>query len=315
MLLLDQTKLPHQQVWLTITTWQQAADAINQMAVRGAPAISICASYALVLAAKNGENVLAVSEELLKTRPTAVNLQNALARLTALGSLSAENLEPEAIALEAEDKEICNKIATHGLSILPHQPQILTICNTGALATAGDGTAMAVIKAAHRDRLPLFVWSCETRPRLQGLKLTAWELQEEGIPFASVVDSAAGLLMAQGKVNVVIVGADRIAANGDTANKIGTYMLAVLAKHHQIPFYVAAPSTTFDPTCYSSNQIPIEERASSEITQIMGQDIASPDIPVYNPAFDVTPAALITGFITEHAASACLLDCFPGNYS
>ena len=191
------------------------------------------------------------------------------------------------------------EIGRHGAELVPQNANILTICNTGALATAGHGTALGVIRSAHQQGKNIHVWSCETRPRQQGLRLTAYELKHEGIPFHSISDGMAATLMQQGKVDFVIAGADRIAANGDTANKIGTYMLAVLAKHHNIPFTIAAPSSTFDPTIPDGSHIPIEERSATELTHIEGVQIGPDDCPVYNPGFDVTPGELITAIITE----------------
>lgn len=299
LLLLDQRQLPHQETWLKLSTWEDCTEAIKTMAVRGAPAIAICGSYGLALAAQAGDDIHEVAQRLLATRPTAVNLQTELKRLLALSDHSAPAIEAEAVQIEAEDREICQCIGQNGLSLLPARPRILTICNTGALATGGDGTALAIIRAASHSGFQPFAYSCETRPRLQGLRLTAWELLQEEIPFASIADSAAAILMQSGKVDIVLVGADRIATNGDTANKIGTLSLAILAHHFKIPFVVAAPSTTFDPATRSGHEIEIEERAGEEITHIEGVRIAPDGTPTFNPAFDVTPAALITSFVTE----------------
>lgn len=297
--LLDQRDLPHRETWLELHTWQECADAIRSMAVRGAPAIGLCGSYALALAALAGDDIPLVASSLLATRPTAVNLQICLNRILALSGHTFEAIEAEAKRLEAEDRELCHRIGQNGLLIIPESARILTICNTGAIATAGDGTALAIIRAAHRTGKNPFVYSCETRPRLQGLRLTTWELLQEGIPFAAIADSAAASLMQEAKVDLVLAGADRIVANGDTANKIGTLSLAILARHFRIPFYIAAPTTTFDPTTLTGREIEIEERSEDELTSINGVRIAPTGTPVYNPAFDVTPASLISGFVTE----------------
>lgn len=300
LLLLDQRQLPHQTSWLTIRTWQGAEEAIRTMAVRGAPAIGICAAYGLALAALTGDSVEAAAEALNASRPTAVNLRLAVERILALPDRSFDSVAAEAQRIEREDADLCEAIAEHGQELVPQGANIMTICNTGAIATGGDGTALAIIRKAHRLGKEIHVWSCETRPRLQGLRLTAWELLQEGIPFHSIADSAAASLMAARKVDLIVAGADRIAANGDTANKIGTLMLAVIAKHFQIPFCVAAPSTSCDPSIASGAQIPIEERSADELTAIEGIAIAPEGTPVFNPAFDVTPAELITAHVMEN---------------
>lgn len=298
-MLLDQRRLPHEDAWLRLETPADAAEAIRDMAVRGAPAIGITAAYAMALAAKIGEDPASAANKLKASRPTAVNLFWAVDRMLRVEPWTLETALSEAKTLELEDVQMNLAIGEHGMTLLQPGFRILTVCNTGALATGGHGTALGIIRSMHYEGHEVFVYSCETRPRQQGLRLTAYELLKEGIPFASIADGAAGYLMAMGKVDCVIAGADRIAANGDTANKIGTYGLAVLARHHGIPFYVAAPSSTLDPSLESGNGIPIEERDASEITQIDGHEIAPSGCPVWNPAFDVTPGDLISAIVTE----------------
>lgn len=296
LLLLDQRELPAREAWLRLERWEQVAEAIRDMAVRGAPAIGIAAGYGLALAAASEEDWEAASGGLAATRPTAVNLHAALRRVGAAGRAGA--LEA-AHALAAEDVELNRRIAVHGAALVPDGAAALTLCNTGSLATGGGGTAFGVLVEAWRQGRLSSVWSCETRPRLQGLRLTAWELLREGVPFRSIVDSAAASLMAAGKVGLVVVGADRIAQNGDTANKVGTYMLAVCARHHGIPFYVAAPGTTLDPACLRGDAIPIEERDAAEVTHVEGVAVAPEGCPVFNPGFDVTPGGLVDAIVTE----------------
>ena len=297
--LLDQRLLPAQEVWLTLSTCEEVAEAIRDMAVRGAPAIGIAAGYGLALAAIENIDLKRAAEGLVATRPTAVNLRWACERILALGTADPKTIEREAQRIEAEDLAMNEAIGKHGAALIPHGAGVLTICNTGGLATAGHGTALGVIRTAHVEGKDIRVYSCETRPRQQGLRLTAWELMQEGIPFESIADSAAAALIASGKVACVIVGADRIAANGDTANKIGTLTLAVLANHFEIPFYVAAPSSTLDPNLSSGDNIPIEERSAEELTHVEGVAIGPAGCPVWNPAFDVTPGNLITAIVTE----------------
>jgi methylthioribose-1-phosphate isomerase len=299
--MLDQRLLPLQETWLELTTWQHVAEAIKDMAVRGAPAIGIAAAYGMALAARSGDDLNLAKDGLAASRPTAVNLFWALDRIGRLTDPTPETVLAEAKSIELEDLQCNLGIGHNGNQLLSDHPRILTICNTGSIATAGHGTALGIVRTAHYEGKDVFVYSCETRPRLQGLRLTAWELAKEGIPFQSIADSAAASLMRAGKVDCVIVGADRIAANGDTANKIGTYSLAVLAKHHGIPFYVAAPTSTLDPSIPTGELIPIEERSAEEITHIEGVQIAPDDCAVYNPAFDVTPGELITAIITDDA--------------
>lgn len=294
LLLLDQRGLPARESWLRLAAWQEVAEAIEQMAVRGAPAIGIAAAYGLALAERAGTSLEEAAAGLASTRPTAVNLEAALRRV-----LAAPDALEEAHAIAREDRRTNAAIAAHGAALVPEGCRALTICNTGSLATGGGGTAFGILAEAWRQGKLAYAWSCETRPRLQGLRLTAWELLREGVPFASIVDSAAASLMAAGKVDLVVAGADRIARNGDTANKVGTYMLAVCARHHGIPFYVAAPRSTLDPDCPDGSTIPIEERAAEEVTEVEGVRVAPDGCPVYNPGFDVTPAPLVTAVVTE----------------
>ena len=312
--LIDQTRLPHELVTLTFSDYRRLADAISTMKIRGAPAIGIAAAYGVVLGVQDLEEGAKLDgcfeeivETLKSTRPTAVNLFWALERMTqafhahrktALPVLRERLLE-EAKRIHEEDIEANRQIGKKGAQLLPDDATVLTHCNAGALATGGYGTALGVVRAAWEAGKLKKVLVDETRPRLQGARLTAWELQRDGIPLELVTDSAAGALMARGEVDAVIVGADRIAANGDTANKIGTYSLAVLACHHEIPFYIAAPISTIDGSMADGTRIPIEERDREEITHVQGVQIAPADVPVRNPAFDVTPAGLITAIITE----------------
>ncbi len=297
--MLDQRVLPTQERWITLSTHQEVAVAIRDMVVRGAPAIGIAAAYGMALAAKNGADRAEAHAILAASRPTAVNLFWALDRISSMNSWKFEAVLAEAKQIEEEDIKMNLAIGSAGAQLVKPGWSILTICNTGALATGGHGTALGVIRSAYAADPTIQVYSCETRPRQQGLRLTAYELTKDQIPFHSIADSAAGMLMRQGKVNMVVAGADRIAANGDTANKIGTYMLAVLATHHGIPFYIAAPSSTLDRTLETGDLIPIEERSSEELTHIEGIQVGPDGCPVWNPAFDVTPGELITGIITE----------------
>jgi methylthioribose-1-phosphate isomerase len=308
--LLDQRKLPAEEQWLACQSSEQVSDAIRQMVVRGAPAIGISAAYGIALAARAlGERaslaaLAADFDALAASRPTAVNLFWALDSMRRCGqSLSGnalvEALSAHACHIHADDVARNRAIGTHGAALLPVGKAVYTHCNTGALATGGHGTALGIIRSAHEQGTLPHVYAGETRPWLQGARLTAWELQRDGIPVTLVVDSCAGHLMARGDVGAVIVGADRITANGDTANKIGTYGLAVLARHHGIPFIVAAPCSTIDLSLASGDAIAIEERDSAEITALAGQPIAAPGVDAFNPAFDVTPASLVTAIVTE----------------
>jgi methylthioribose-1-phosphate isomerase len=319
--ILDQTRLPSEVVWLDCRDVGQVAEAIRALRVRGAPLIGITAAMGAALGAltlytddprRFEKEFDAICGTLAATRPTAVNLFWALRRmrqtLTALlgnrnSSIEAvqKGLIEEARRIHEEDITSNRAIGRHGAALFPAEGGILTHCNTGALATGGYGTALGVIRAAHGAGKRIQVYVDETRPVLQGSRLTMWELMQEKIPATLITDNMAGYLMKQGKIAACIVGADRIAANGDTANKIGTYSVAVLARAHGIPFYVAAPSTTVDLSTPSGEKIPIEERPPEEIRTVFGKVSISPaDSPVYNPAFDVTPAALITAIITEN---------------
>ena len=297
--MLDQRVLPGREVWLELATYQDVVEAIKSMVVRGAPAIGVAAAYGMALAALHGEPREEASARLAASRPTAVNLFWAIDRINSLPEWRFEAVLAEARSIEAEDLEMNHAIGRNGAELIGNGWNILTVCNTGSLATAGHGTAFGVIHTAHSDGKAIHVYSCETRPRQQGLRLTAYELMKEGIPFHSIADGVAASLMRAGRVDCVIAGADRIAANGDAANKIGTYSLAVQAHHHRIPFFVAAPSSTFDLSIASGDLIPIEERDNSELTHIEGIQIAPLNTPVYNPAFDVTPGDLIDAIITE----------------
>lgn len=298
--MLDQRELPHREIWLRLYNSEDVANSIRDMAVRGAPAIGIAAAYGMALAAKDGRNLVDADACLAASRPTAVNLFWALSRMRSHWPDGFESLVKEAQAIEQEDLAMNLAIGKAGAELLPQNARVMTICNTGALATAGHGTALGIIRSAHEMGKVSLVYACETRPRQQGLRLTAYELLKENIPFQSIADSVAASLMKAGRVDCVVAGADRIAANGDTANKIGTYMLAVLAKYHQVPFYIAAPTSTLDPKIATGQDIPIEERSSSELTECEGIPIAPAQTPVFNPAFDVTPGDLIDAIVTEH---------------
>jgi methylthioribose-1-phosphate isomerase len=314
--LLDQTRLPLEIKYLKCTDYPDVAGAIKCLAVRGAPAIGAAAAYGLALAAQRIKagakeefvaNVEEVARQLAATRPTAVNLSWALERLLQKlrgvdsgdpGALRAALLE-EAHAIYSEDVAGNRKMGEYGQELIPDGARILTHCNAGALATAGYGTALGVIRAAREAGKNVSVFADETRPLLQGARLTAWEMLQEGIPVTLITDNMAGYLMAMKKVDLVIVGADRIAANGDVANKIGTYGVAVLAGEHGIPFYVAAPLSTVDLSLPAGDRIPIEEREHHEVTSFAGQPVAPPGVKVWNPAFDVTPNRLVTAIITD----------------
>ena len=298
LLLLDQRRLPHEEVWLELRDHIRVAEAIKSMAVRGAPAIGCTAAYGFVLGVRSGDKPEKVYEVLRNTRPTAYNLFWALDRMME-ALRSGRDLEEEAISIEKEDYEANRRMGELGNELIPEEANILTHCNTGALATAGWGTALGVIRSAHYAGKKVHVWVDETRPYLQGARLTAWELLKEGIPHRLITDSTAGFLMKKGLVDLVIVGADRITARGDVANKIGTYALSVLAKEHGVPFYVAAPSSTFDLSIKSGEDIPIEERSEEELRNCLGSPIAPEKTPALHIAFDVTPAENITAIITE----------------
>ncbi|MFW0855345.1 S-methyl-5-thioribose-1-phosphate isomerase [Cronobacter dublinensis] len=306
--ILDQQALPQQKNWLPADTVDALVGHIHALRVRGAPLIGLSASLLLALLAEHGmtRDALGQALEVLRAaRPTAVNLMNNLDRMKqALAQPDyATALGAEALRLVQEDRELCERIARAGSALVTPGSRLLTHCNTGGLATAGVGTALGVIARAHEEGNVANVWVDETRPLLQGGRLTAWELGELGVPYQLITDSMAASLMAQRLVDAVWVGADRIAANGDVANKIGTYSLAVLAKYHDVPFYVAAPQTTLDPACPNGAAIPIEQRAAAEVTGVAGSfgavQWAPEEARVYNPAFDVTPASLISGWVLD----------------
>ena len=312
--LLDQTRLPVEEVWNTYTDYRKGADAIRRLVVRGAPAIGVAAAYALCLAAMEykGQNpeefqksMAAASAGLAASRPTAVNLFWALDRMgLALGAAGcgAEALPiliREAEAIHREDVAMNRAIGAAGAAIVPHGARILTHCNAGAIATGGYGTALGVVRSAFTQGKVEMVYCDETRPLLQGARLTAWELVKDGIPATLITDNMAASLMAQGKIDLVLLGCDRMAANGDFANKIGTYGVAVLAHYHGIPFYSVLPSSTIDLSIPDGSHIPIEQREASEVTHFAGVRTAPEGVGVYNPAFDVTPHRLLTGIITE----------------
>ncbi|MEM9644485.1 MAG: S-methyl-5-thioribose-1-phosphate isomerase [Planctomycetota bacterium] len=305
--LLDQTKLPGQLCRLNCQTVDQAHDAIYRLVVRGAPAIGIAAAYGVLLAGSkaNRADYVAAMEKLATSRPTAVNLFWALDRMRATLNSHVDDetlrarLTQEAILIHDEDRKMCRAIGRNGAELLQDCRNVLTHCNAGGLATSMWGTALAPIYHLHEQGHAIHVYADETRPLLQGARLTAWELSNAGVPVTVLTDSMAGGLMRQGKIDAVIVGADRIAHNGDVANKIGTYPLAVLAKHHGLPFYVAAPTNTFDHALESGEGIPIEERPRDEVANPLGIPWVPLAANVINPAFDVTPADLITAIITE----------------
>lgn len=294
--LLDQRFLPHEIRWVRCADAQSTAAAIKDMVVRGAPAIGISAAYGYVAEAIAGGDLDIARGKLLSSRPTAVNLRWALELLSQTDSV--DSLLAIAKRIHQEDIGINKAIGDHGAAILPPQATIYTHCNTGTLATGGWGTALGVVRSAHQSGQLKMVFAGETRPYLQGARLTAWECAEENIPCTLVTDSTAAALMAANKIDAVIVGCDRVANNGDTANKIGTLGLAVLANHYQIPFYIAMPTSTLDRSCPSGHDIPIEERPPAEVRGF-GDVIWAADVAVFNPAFDVTPAKLIAGWITE----------------
>lgn len=312
--LLDQRRLPAEQVWLKYGDSDVVAKAIKDMVVRGAPAIGITAAFGVVLAARQAWELAAVNwkqamtaplARLAESRPTAVNLHWAIQRMTALyetlpNNESAEQtLLKEARAIHAEDIAANHLMGQLGADLITPNSTVLTHCNAGALATGGFGTALGVIRQGYADGKIVQVYADETRPWLQGSRLTAWELQQDNIPVTLQADGAAAALMATGKLDWVIVGADRITANGDVANKIGTYMLAILAKYHGVKVMVVAPTSTIDWQLHSGDDIPIEQRAEYEVTMINGQQLAPEGVPALNPAFDVTPASLIDAIVTE----------------
>ncbi|HEX2123880.1 MAG TPA: S-methyl-5-thioribose-1-phosphate isomerase [Thermoanaerobaculia bacterium] len=321
--LLDQRLLPRQEVWVPCRTATEVAAAIRTMLVRGAPAIGVAAAFGMAIAAQRGENLDAAAAELKRARPTAVNLAWAVDRMLAKchperseGSSTAREgrsfgvfapqddtlareLAAEAEAINREDVESCMRIGRFGAELLGERATVLTHCNAGALATAGYGTALGVIRAAVEGGKRISVFADETRPFLQGARLTAWELQRDEIDVTLITDSMSGHFFQQGAFDAVIVGADRIAANGDTANKIGTYTVAVLAQAHGVPFYVAAPLSTIDRSAPDGSAIPIEERSAEEVVEVFGARVAPEGVNARHPAFDVTPARLITAIVTD----------------
>ena len=314
--MIDQTRLPGEEVYNEYSDFRGVADAIRGMIIRGAPAIGVAAAMGIALGARDiiadtyesfSKQLENVCDVIGRTRPTAVNLFWAIDRMRRTAEANrdldvrsiTEILKAEAIRIEQEDLEICRAIGRNGAPLIKEGARILTHCNAGGLATAGYGTALGVIRAAHEKGKNISVLADETRPWLQGARLTAWELMKDGIPVTLISDNMAGWLMKKGEIDCCIVGADRIAANGDTANKIGTYTVAVLAAEHKIPFYVAAPVSTLDLSMPSGDLIPIEERSAEEVTHVQGVPIAPEGVRVRNPAFDVTPSRYITGIITE----------------
>jgi methylthioribose-1-phosphate isomerase len=316
--MIEQTKLPTEYELLDVTTVEEMVDAIYRLAVRGAPAIGVAAGYGVLLGVQGLEGLSAeemvgrtreISATLAKARPTAVNLFWALDRMVARadrdhaaglsGDAIRDGLFEEAHTIFHEDQATCEALGRHGAELIQDEGTYLTHCNAGALATANTGTALAPFYEAARQGKRIAVYADETRPLLQGARLTAWELMQGGIDVTVITDSMAGRVMFEGKIDAVFVGSDRIARNGDVCNKIGTYSVAVLAKEHGVPFYAVAPLSTFDRTLTSGDQIPIEERPAEEITRGFGNQTAPDGVKVYNPAFDVTPARLVTGIVTE----------------
>ena len=316
-IMIDQPRLPGEEIYNTYTDFKAVAEAIRDMIIRGAPAIGVAAAMGIALGARaiiadthesffrQLENVCDV---MARTRPTAVNLFWGIERMKRIAEANRDKkldqireiLKVEAIRIEEEDLTICRNIGKWGANLIPEGATVLTHCNAGGLATAGYGTALGVIRAAHEAGRNIRVFADETRPWLQGARLTAWELMKDGIPVTLISDNMAGFFMNRGEITCCVVGADRIAANGDTANKIGTYTVAVLARENNIPFYVAAPVSTLDLTLSDGSRIPIEERPTSEVTHIKGIAIAPDGVSARNPSFDVTPARYITAIITEN---------------
>jgi methylthioribose-1-phosphate isomerase len=316
-LMLDQRELPEKEVYLTLRSLEEVAIAIEDLAIRGAPAIGCAAAMGIALAGVTSEatgvealiaDLTGASERLARTRPTAVNLFWALGKMsevwkTRAASGSIEDIKAAlieaAILIHDDDVRTCRAIGSAGLELIPQDSRILTHCNAGALATAGYGTALGLVRAAADAGRNVSVIAAETRPYLQGARLTAWELQRDRVPVTVITDSMSGHLMQRGEIDLVVVGADRIAANGDVANKIGTYTLAVLAKAHRIPFYVAAPVNTLDLATANGGAIQIEERDRSEVAELAGRMLVPNGVPVHHPAFDITPAELVTAIVTE----------------
>ena len=309
--MIDQRRLPLEQTYVTCKTYQDVAENIRAMTIRGAPAIGVAAAMGVALGVIHDADFETVCETLAASRPTAVNLFWAIDRMKALrqklAGASADEVHArfvqEAQQIRLEDIAICQAIGKHGAPLIPDHKTVLTHCNAGALATAGYGTALGVIRAAVEQGKAIDVFADETRPFLQGARLTVWELQQDHIPATLITDSMAGHFLKSGRIGCVVVGADRIAGNGDVANKIGTYSVAVLAKENNIPFYVAAPISTLDLSLSSGDQIPIEQRNSSEVTHYAGTPVAPPQTLVQNPAFDVTPNRYVTAIVTERGVA------------
>jgi methylthioribose-1-phosphate isomerase len=309
--MIDQTRLPREQVFVTCRSYVEVAVAIRSMVIRGAPAIGVAAAMGVALGVQEDADFDQVCETLASTRPTAVNLFWAIDRMRTLrASLKGATREElvarmieEAKNIRLDDIAICRAMGKHGAVLVPDGKTVLTHCNAGALATAGYGTALGVIRAAAEAGKKIDVFADETRPFLQGARLTAWELQQDGIATTLITDNMAGHFLHSGRIGCVVVGADRIAANGDVANKIGTYSLAVLAKENNVPFYVAAPVSTFDLTLKSGDSIPIEQRSAEEVTHVFGVPVAPENIAVENPAFDVTPSRYVTAIISERGVA------------
>lgn len=301
--LLDQRHLPARVETVVARSAAEVARAIREMVVRGAPAIGCAAAYGLALAAKSGEDFERARDQLLASRPTAVNLRWALERLSRVQPRTFEALKAEADRVLQEDLAACMAIGRNGAALVPDGKGILTHCNAGGLATAGYGTALGVVRSALQSGKKCAVFADETRPWLQGARLTAWELLQDGIPVTLLPDVAAASLLESGRIGCVVVGADRIARNGDTANKVGTYPLALAAHAAGVPFFVAAPVSTLDPRAATGRDIPIEERAESEVTHLGGQRVAAEGVRVFNPAFDVTPARYIAAIVTERGVA------------
>ena len=309
---LDQTRLPDEEVWVDGSDPGRMVEHIRRLSVRGAPLIGVAAALSVAAAAERGADAARLREGLARlreARPTAVNLAWAMDRLGAVldGGGGAADLVREAEAIHDEDVAACLRMGELGAALVQPGERLLTHCNAGALATAGIGSALGVIDRAHARGMGIEVLVTETRPLLQGARLTAWELRRLGVPYTLVTDGMAGTMFARGRVSRVLVGADRVARNGDVANKVGTYTLAVLARAHGVPFHVVAPWSTVDPGCPDGASIPIEERSPEEVRGARGVRWAPPDAPVFNPAFDVTPAALITSLITDRSVRTRVL--------
>jgi len=306
--LLDQRRLPARAEIVAVRSARATADAIREMVVRGAPAIGCAAAYGMALAARAGEDFETARQALLESRPTAVNLRWAVERLWRVQPRTFEALKAEADRVLAEDLAACRAIGRNGAALVPDGKGILTHCNAGGLATAGYGTALGVIRAALEAGKKCGVFADETRPWLQGARLTAWELLQDGIPVTLLPDVAAASLLGSGRIGCVVVGADRIARNGDTANKVGTYPLALAAQAAEVPFFVAAPTSTVDLRAGSGREIPIEQRSPSEVTHLAGARVAAEGVDVFNPAFDVTPARYISAIVTERGVARAPFD-------